>query len=39
MQMREFEKPKGDLLALLKKHNPQWAEVMAAMLRKASGQD
>jgi TolB-like protein len=39
MQMREIEKPKGDLLALLKKHNPQWAEVMAAMLRKASGQD
>ncbi len=34
-QMRELERPKADLLALLKKHNPQWSEIMAAMLRKA----
>jgi adenylate cyclase len=37
IQMREIEKPKGDLLALLKKHNPQWTEIMATMLRKAGG--
>lgn len=39
MHMLKIEKPKGDLLALLKQHNPQWAKAMAAMLRKASGQD
>lgn len=38
-QMRELEKPKADLLALLKKHNPQWSEIMAAMLRKAGWQE
>ena len=37
-QMLEIEKPKGDLLALLKKHNPKWDETITAMLRKASGQ-
>jgi len=34
-QMLELEKPKADLLALLRKHNPRWTETMAAMLRKA----
>jgi TolB-like protein len=34
-KMHETEKPQGDLLALLKSHNPQWTEMMAAMLRKA----
>ncbi len=34
-QMRELERPKADLIALLKKHNPQWLEIMTAMLRKA----
>jgi len=34
-QMLELEKPKADLLALLKKHNPKWTETMAAMLHKA----
>lgn len=34
-KMGELEKPKGDLLALLKIHNPQWVDRMAMMLRKA----
>jgi adenylate cyclase len=38
-QMRELEKPKGDLLALLKTHNPRWTEIMATMLRKAGWQE
>jgi TolB-like protein/Tfp pilus assembly protein PilF len=38
-QMRELEKPKADLLALLKKHNPSWTEIMATMLRKAGWQE
>jgi adenylate cyclase len=37
-QMRELERPKGDLFALLKTHNPQWTEIMATMLRKAGWQ-
>jgi len=38
-QMHKLEKPKGDLLALLKSHNPQWTETMAAMLRKVGWQE
>jgi TolB-like protein len=38
VQMRNLEKPKADLLALLKKHNPKWTEVMATMLLKAGRQ-
>jgi adenylate cyclase len=38
-QMRELEKPKGDLLALLKTHNPRWTEIMATILRKAGWQE
>lgn len=38
-QMRGLEKPKGDLLALLKIHNPQWTELITAMLRKAGWQE
>jgi adenylate cyclase len=38
-QMRELEQPKGDILALLKRHNPQWAEVMATTLRKMGWQE
>jgi hypothetical protein len=38
-QMRKLEKPKGDLLALLKNHNPQWTETMAAMLGKVGWQE
>ena len=36
-KMSELERPKGDLLALLKIHNPQWTDLMATMLRKAGG--
>ena len=36
--MGELVKPKGDLLALLKLHNPQWTEVMTSMLRKVGWQ-
>jgi tetratricopeptide (TPR) repeat protein len=35
-KMRQVDKPEADLLAGLKTHNAQWAESMAAMLRKAS---
>ncbi len=38
-QMHELERPKGDLFALLKIHNPQWNEIMATMLRKAGWQE
>ena len=38
VQMRNLEKSKADLLALLKKHNPKWTEVMATMLLKAGWQ-
>jgi adenylate cyclase len=38
-QMRKLERPKSDLLALLKSHNPPWAEIMATMLRKAGWQE
>jgi hypothetical protein len=38
MHMRNLEKPKADLLALLKKHNSKWTEVMATMLLKAGWQ-
>jgi tetratricopeptide (TPR) repeat protein len=34
-QLRELEKPKRDIIAPLKRRNPQWTEKMAAMLRKA----
>ncbi len=37
-KMSALEQPKGDLLALLKTHNPQWTDLMATMLRKAGGQ-
>lgn len=33
-QMHELEKPKRDLIAPLKAHNPTWSESMAKMLRK-----
>jgi TolB-like protein len=33
-QLRELENPTGDLLALLKAHNPQWSATIADMLRK-----
>jgi len=38
MQMPHLEKPKADVLTLLKKHNPKWTEVMATMLLKAGRQ-
>jgi hypothetical protein len=37
--MVELERPKSDLLALLKSHNPQWTEIMATILRKAGWQE
>ncbi len=37
-QMRELERPKSDLLALLKSRNPQWKEIMATTLSKAGWQ-
>jgi hypothetical protein len=37
-QMRELERPKGDLLALLKIHNPEWTEAMKMMLGKVGWQ-
>jgi adenylate cyclase len=39
-QMRELQKPKGGFFFdLLKIHNPQWAETMATMWRKAGWQE
>jgi tetratricopeptide (TPR) repeat protein len=38
-QMVELERPKSDLLALLKSHNPRWTEIMATILRKAGWQE
>jgi tetratricopeptide (TPR) repeat protein len=37
-QMRGLEKPKMDLVAPLKIHNPPWAKIMATMLRKVGWQ-
>ena len=34
-QLVRLEKPPGDVFAQMKVHNPQWAEAMASMLRKA----
>jgi hypothetical protein len=34
-QMRQLERPAGDVFAPLKLYNPQWAEEMASMLQKA----
>jgi len=34
-EMRELEKPAADVLMPLRKHNPQWASQMSAMLRRA----
>ena len=38
-QMRELERPNGDLFALLKIHNPQWSEIMSTTLRNAGWQE
>ncbi len=37
-QMQQLDKPKADWLAQLKAHNPQWAERIDSMLRKALAQ-
>ena len=37
--MRKLDKPKTDILAPLKRHNPQWADAMALMLEKAAASE